>query len=214
MSSNRFESHIKTILEQSKAAQVLERLNNKYLQSISINSKGSPLSSLLNKAEIQSCKEFIELMSKYGYPGSLRVKLETTTTRQLLSPYELIQGSSSYKLKARILSPFKWLTTWSGKAYPIGILSSPSTIFPKDYNSCKIYLCTDLKLRCRRSEPLFNHTNSYTSGVGSLPIKEIHKYNFKIGQFVDSSDDPNHRNFEAKSLDELFIIFSETNIIS
>jgi hypothetical protein len=202
MPVNRFEEHIikqrKLLSERNLASQKLR----KYLLAESVDFKGSPLSLLLSKDEIKLSKEFMGLMAKHKYINAKKLKLEAKKPYQILNKREMAHDLWINKRRTKLINKFIWKELWTGWGYPIGLITQTHNILPNGYNSSLVYLCSDLKLRCRRNAPVFNEGDSYACGEGTIPAKEIVKYEFRVGTFyIDGSDNI----FKSRSLEDLFL---------
>lgn len=210
--TNSIEQHIKTKQQQAVVVEAVYDKATKYLRKISTEFKGSPLNVLFDPNEVKLAEEFIDLMSKNNFVGSTKIKLEAKTNARLLIQSEIVHHILSSKVKLRLKDKFTWKKLWNGNGYPIGVLISKNTIFTNLFDSVPVYLCTDQKLRCRRSQPLFEVGQTYTSGFGTLPDKVLIDYKFVIGNFI-SGNIENELNFRKSTLREILISIAEKQLL-
>jgi hypothetical protein len=213
MQRNRFERHINYKLSVAKTDAEDSKKLRDYLLDSSLDFSGAPLKLLFDAQQIKLAKEFIGLMEKHKYKNADKLRLEARLPIRVLSETDLLRGSGHYTRRGKLVNKLKWKKLWSGLGYPIGVFKTPSTLFDNEFNTAKVYLCTDLTLRCERIRPVFHIGQSYTHGVGGLPAKQLFRKNFKIGHFIESSFDKKERVFQEENLESLLTSLSESALL-
>jgi hypothetical protein len=214
MTNNRFSEHIKSRKRHQQDISLQNKKTDQYLLKTSLDYKGTPLKEIFKGDDIKLCLEFIQLMREHNFPSTSSLKLTKKATTKLLNKSELNSGRIDHKKIHRITNMFRWNTVWEGVGYPIGMISDKVTIFPKNNNVSIVFLCSDHKLRCTRSHPLYNVGQSFGYGVGSLPVKELTNYIFKTGFFMADSEVPGVENFHQQILKELLIEITEGALLN
>jgi len=213
MSNNRFNDHIKQRIKIDKLSAADQEKHDNQLLKASLDFKGTPIKVMFNDEDAAICSEFISFMKKYGFPDSEKLTLETRVPKTILTNSEMKNGSWSYKASQKIINSVKWKTLWSGIGYQIGVIDYPNLPYIYEDNISRVYLCSDLKFRCSVAYPIYNDGQSYTSGIGTIPVKYITNLRFSIGKFVDSNVDLNTKIFSVSNLDTLLKSISESAII-
>lgn len=212
MKKNRFEQLVEDNDKKAEAARSDDRRIRKARLPVSADAKGNSMRLLLDPSEELAATEFLQLMRKHGFAGSEKLSLSAKRTRRALIVHEL--HSEPYKKTAKLIRKITWTKLWQDKGYFIGAYY-PKNTSPIYRNCCMVYLCSDGKLRCRRSEPIFKSKYSRAVGYGTIPTdKEMaDKLVFSTGKF-DTSTERGFWPFKSLGLEGLLRTYVETNIIN
>ena len=213
MSDNRFKDHIDAQRKIAQEKLRLDKLAAKYFFKASLDFRGSALTLLMDAEQAKLAREFLSFMGGHGNPNAIPIKLEIRLPAQPLSRVDVNNDLRPNK-RHKLLSQTKWSKLWSGEGYLVGVICDPSTIFIKHTNSSLVYLCTDMRLRCRRSDPIFSAPHIYASGFGTIPNAEIPKYSFRTGSFVKSFGDGIEVVFKNESLENILLEITEASLIA
>ncbi len=212
MKTNTIEAHINAKRKSVNTDRTIKiRLTN-YLRKTSVSHKGSSLNTLLSPKQVVIAREFINLMGKHKFAGSMKLGLFTKMSLMPLSKFDMnhdvFRNGITYRLSSRLI----WRRLWSGSGYQIGVLAPKNTLFISYLNATPVYLCSDLSLRIRRNSPVFGIGSSLASGTGAIPIKELPNFSFQIGRFNSKVHNPDS-SFKIEKLEDLLIKLAETNLI-
>ena len=210
---NHYEKHLAHKKDHLAKIRLIDIKRNRDLLELSLDYSGTNLSKFFNKKDIKLCKDFMSLMAKHNFLGSTKLTLKVKFPLKLLDINEINYGPINYGIISKIFNKNKWLKTWEGVGFPIGILTSHSSIYLYDYNSSILYLCNDFKLRCQRHEPVFTQGQTYAFGVGSLPNIKHFKLNFNVGILRESNDDTRNLSYQKEDINSILIKHIENNLI-
>lgn len=211
--SNRFKDHIRTKEAEAKINSKQYAETTKYLRKISVDAYGSVPKDIFSDDDISVVREFVVVMAKKHFPGAVKLKLESRRPPKTLNSKELKSGSYDYRYIYKLANLISWKKIWVGQGYPIGILTEHSTIFPDIDNTSIVYLCSDMRIRCERNQPIFKSKQSCAAGVGTIPAKDKLKYVFSSGFFIDSNDEPSRKIFEEQNISDLLTYVIDTHVL-
>lgn len=211
MSRNRFEKLVNTSLKASEDQKLQDDKTRRARLPVSTDYFGSPLKRLFDDDGVKIASEFLDLMRKYDFPGSERLSLKRKRLKTALSKYEMLSSPySKVKKSARLIS---WATLWKGRGYLVGSIYRMSNT-PSEVDCCRVYLCSDGKLRCMRAQPVFDSKQSFAVGYGTIPSASALNSSlvFSTGKFKITDPAP-YRAFNVIELETLLRDYVNENIV-
>jgi len=215
-SINRFEVFIKRELKASKLNSKQSKDLSAYLLKASMLGSGNSPALLFGKNDIKLLSEFKAVMRRHRYPNAVKLRLDAPFPYHVLSQSErfLEPHNSSSKIK-RLVGKITWAKLWSGKGYVVGGFMMDGGL---DDTACTVYFCSDAKLRCLRSEPVFGDSQTKSCGAGNIPaLSKLNPgVNFYSGNYVTQTDWQGEKRivFQPKQLEEILKGYVAESIIN